>query len=153
PTEGHAAGNYDRYGGADESRLYDGGFGRGSAHRGAAPDESFRSAGAGAARADYCGNPHVSHLHGAGDNCPWHHRYSDGTLSCLCVWLRVPTDAPGKNNSGSELKKLKPKNPKQRGRYEYSKRLRNTESSITRGVASRAARPAQSGEGAHEAQR
>src|SRR6185369_849798 len=43
------------------------------------------------------------------------------------------------------------KMPKQRGRYE--ERHENTESGITRRVATGAARPAQSGEGAHAAQR
>src|SRR5262249_54023519 len=115
--------------------------------------ESFRPAGAHAARADYCWHSHISHLHGAGDNCPWHRRYSDGTLSRLGVSQSVPTAAPGENNSGSELKKLKVKIPKQSGTYEYSERVRNTEGSITRGVGTRATRPAQSGEGAHAAQR
>src|SRR5262249_1208440 len=113
PTEGHATGNHHRDGGADEGWLYDGGFECGSAHRGAAPNESFRPAGAGAARADYGGHPHVSHLHGAGDNCPWHRRYSDGTLSRLGVSQVVPTAAPGENNSGSELtEKAESKNSK-----------------------------------------
>src|SRR5262245_50204508 len=95
----YAARDPDGDGGVDESGLHDGGIGCGSAHRGAAPDESFRPAGADAARADYCGHPHVSHLHGAGDNCRWHYRDGDGTLSRLGVPQRVPTDAPSEINS------------------------------------------------------
>src|SRR5262249_53731952 len=103
-TEGYAAGNHDRYGCTDERRVYDGGFGRGSAHRSASTRESFRPAGARAARADYCGHSHVSHLHGAGHDRSWRHCDFDGTLSRLGVSRRVPTDASGENNFGSELK-------------------------------------------------
>src|SRR5216110_10064 len=102
-AERHAAGNIERDRRVDESRLHDRRVRRGSTRRGAAPDESFRAAGAGAPGANCGRHHHISRRHAACHDWPGHRRPLDGTLSGVGVSWSVSLDAANTNQARREL--------------------------------------------------